>query len=65
MLTHEQNYALEYAIKYMGERVAFGKSLDQFQALRHNIAEMASRVDMCKEYNYSISKTVRRWSFMW
>ena len=49
-------YALEYAIKYMGERVAFGKSLDQFQALRHNIAEMASKIDMCKEYNYSITK---------
>ena len=49
-------YALEYAIKYMGERVAFGKSLDQFQALRHNIAEMASKIDMCKEYNYSIAK---------
>jgi len=49
-------YALEYAINYMGERVAFGKSLDQFQALRHNIAEMASKIDMCKEYNYSIAK---------
>ena len=49
-------YALEYAIKYMGERVAFGKPLDQFQALRHNIAEMASKIDMCKEYNYSIAK---------
>lgn len=49
-------YALEYTIKYMGERVAFGKSLDQFQALRHRIAEMASKIDMCKEYNYSIAK---------
>ena len=49
-------YALDYAIKYMGERVAFGKSLDQFQALRHRIAEMASKIDMCKEYNYSIAK---------
>lgn len=49
-------YAVDYAIKYMEERVAFGKSLDKFQALRHKIAEMASRVDMCKEYNYSITK---------
>jgi acyl-CoA dehydrogenase len=49
-------FALEYAINYMQERTAFGKSLDQFQALRHKIAEMASRVDMCKEYNYSIAK---------
>ena len=49
-------YALDYAIKYMEERVAFGKSLDKFQALRHKIAEMASKVDMCREYNYSIVK---------
>ena len=49
-------FALEYAINYMQERTAFGKSLDKFQALRHKIAEMASRVDMCKEYNYSIAK---------
>ena len=48
-------FALEYAINYMQERQAFGKSLDKFQALRHKIAEMASRVDMCKEYNYSIT----------
>tara|TARA_B110001450_G_scaffold128010_1_gene120418 strand:+ start:536 stop:1693 length:1158 start_codon:yes stop_codon:yes gene_type:complete len=49
-------YALDYTVKYMRQRVAFGKSLDKFQALRHNIAEMASKIDMCKEYNYSIAK---------
>jgi alkylation response protein AidB-like acyl-CoA dehydrogenase len=49
-------FALDYAVNYMQERVAFGKSLDKFQALRHKIAEMASKVDMCREYNYSITK---------
>ena len=49
-------FALDYAVNYMKERVAFGKSLDKFQALRHKIAEMASKVDMCREYNYSITK---------
>jgi len=49
-------YAFDYSVKYMRDRVAFGKSLDKFQALRHNIAEMASKIDMCKEYNYSIAK---------
>jgi alkylation response protein AidB-like acyl-CoA dehydrogenase len=48
-------FALDYAVNYMQERVAFGKSLDKFQALRHKIAEMASKVDMCREYNYSIT----------
>ncbi|NBU51436.1 MAG: acyl-CoA dehydrogenase, partial [Chitinophagia bacterium] len=27
-------YAIEYTLQYMSERIAFGKSLDQFQALR-------------------------------
>ena len=49
-------FALDYAINYMGERMAFGKTIDKFQALRHNVAEMASEVEMCKEFNYSIVK---------
>jgi len=49
-------FALEYALNYMNEREAFGKKINTFQALRHKIAEMASKVDMCKEYNYSITK---------
>jgi alkylation response protein AidB-like acyl-CoA dehydrogenase len=49
-------FAVDYAVQYMHERIAFGKSLDKFQALRHKVAEMASKVDMCREYNYSITK---------
>ncbi|WP_425659516.1 acyl-CoA dehydrogenase family protein [Tenacibaculum ascidiaceicola] len=49
-------YAVDYVVQYMSEREAFGKTLDKFQALRHKVAEMASRVDMCREYNYSIAK---------
>ncbi|MFD2568223.1 acyl-CoA dehydrogenase family protein [Pseudotenacibaculum haliotis] len=49
-------YAVDYAIQYMTERQAFGKTLDKFQALRHKVAEMASQVEMCKEFNYSIAK---------
>ncbi len=50
------DFAVEYAINYMKEREAFGKKLNEFQALRHKIAEMASKVDMCKSYNYTIAK---------
>ena len=49
-------YALEYAIQYMAEREAFGKKINEFQALRHSVAEMASEIEMCKEFNYSIAK---------
>jgi len=47
-------YALDYAIQYMSERKAFGKTINKFQALRHKVADMASEVEMCKEFNYSI-----------
>jgi acyl-CoA dehydrogenase len=49
-------YAVDYAVNYLSERQAFGKSLDTFQALRHKVAEMASEVEMCKEFNYSVAK---------
>lgn len=49
-------FALEYVIKYMGEREAFGRTIDKFQALRHTVADMASELEMCKEFNYSIAK---------
>ena len=47
-------FALEYTIQYMSERTAFGKTIDKFQALRHKIADMASEIEMCKEFNYSV-----------
>jgi alkylation response protein AidB-like acyl-CoA dehydrogenase len=49
-------YALDYAIDYMGEREAFGRTIDKFQALRHSVADMASEIEMNKEFNYSIAK---------
>ncbi|HHC79281.1 MAG TPA: acyl-CoA dehydrogenase [Flavobacteriia bacterium] len=49
-------YAIEYALQYMSEREAFGKTIDKFQALRHKIAEMASEAEMCKAFNYSVVK---------
>lgn len=57
-------FAVDYAVKYMKERIAFGKSLDKFQALRHKIAEMASKVDMCREYNYSITKRLDQGNYV-
>jgi hypothetical protein len=49
-------YALEYTLKYMSEREAFGKTLDKFQALRHKIAERSSEVEMAKAFNYTTAK---------
>lgn len=48
-------YALEYAQQYMSERLAFGKTIDKFQALRHKLVDLYSDMEMCKEFNYSVT----------
>ncbi|HEY5687969.1 MAG TPA: acyl-CoA dehydrogenase family protein [Yeosuana sp.] len=48
-------FALEYALQYMSEREAFGRSIDKFQALRHNIADLYTEMEICKEFNYSVA----------
>lgn len=57
-------YALEYTLQYMSERVAFGKSIDKFQALRHSIAEMASEVEVNKEFNYSVAERLGKGEYV-
>ena len=57
-------FALDYAIQYMSERHAFGKTIDQFQALRHKIADLASEVEMCKEFNYSVAKRLNEGQYI-
>lgn len=46
--------ALELTIRYISEREAFGKTLDKFQVLRHRIAQMASEIEMNKQFVYSL-----------
>jgi acyl-CoA dehydrogenase len=48
-------FAIDYALGYMAERKAFGKTIDKFQALRHKIADRASEVEMCKVFNYNVT----------
>ncbi len=49
-------FALEYTIQYMKDRVAFGKSISKFQALRHRVAQLTSEVEVCKTFNYVTAK---------
>lgn len=51
-------YAIEYTLNYMSERMAFGKTIDKFQALRHRLAEMATEVEIVKSFNYHIAKSL-------
>ncbi|MDR6301183.1 hypothetical protein GGR31_001834 [Mesonia maritima] len=57
-------YALKYALEYMADRTAFGKTIDKFQALRHKAADIASEVEMCKEFNYSIAKRLNEGEYV-
>ncbi len=57
-------HALDYALSYMADRTAFGKSIDKFQALRHKVADIASEVEMCKEFNYSIAKRLNEGEYV-
>ena len=47
-------YALEYALQYMSEREAFGKSINTFQALRHRVSDLHAEIEICKHYNYGV-----------
>lgn len=57
-------YALDYTIGYMKERKAFGKTLDNFQALRHNIANNYTQMEICKEFNYSVAERMKQGQYV-
>jgi len=53
-------YAIAYALKYMSERETFGKTINQYQALRHRIADIYADMEMCREYNYSVANKMQQ-----
>ncbi|WP_298506252.1 acyl-CoA dehydrogenase family protein [uncultured Maribacter sp.] len=57
-------YALEYAMDYMSERTAFGKQINQYQALRHKIAERTAEMTMCREFNYSVAQRLNNGEYV-
>jgi alkylation response protein AidB-like acyl-CoA dehydrogenase len=57
-------WALEYTIAYMKDRTAFGKSIAEFQALRHRLAELSTEVTVCKTFNYAVADAMNRGSYV-
>ena len=51
-------YALELAIKYAKERTAFGSPLTGFQVTRHKLSEMATLVEISKQFNYVVAAKI-------
>lgn len=47
--------ALDASLQWVKERQAFGQSLARFQVLRHRLAEMATQVDVAKEYTWRVA----------
>lgn len=57
-------YALDYALQYMNDRKTFGKNLTQYQALRHKYSDLYSQMEICKEYNYSVSYRLNKGEYV-
>ena len=50
--------ALELAVRYAKDRVAFGKPIAAFQVTRHKLAEMATLVEAAKQFNYRVAAKI-------
>jgi acyl-CoA dehydrogenase len=47
--------ALEESIKYAKTREAFGRTLSGFQVTRHKLVDMATKVEVAKQFNYHVA----------
>jgi len=56
--------AIDYAMQYMSEREAFGKSINKFQVLRHRIARMLSEVTANRAFVYTLYKQFERGDYI-
>jgi acyl-CoA dehydrogenase len=50
--------ALEEAIRYASQREAFGKPLSGFQVMRHKIVDMATLVEVSREFTYRVAAKI-------
>ena len=47
------DWALEETLQYLQEREAFGRKIAKFQAIRHKIADIATEIEVAREFVYS------------
>ncbi len=57
-------FAIEYALDYMKDRMAFGQTIDKFQALRHTLAQRTAEVEMSKAFNYNVAYRLNRGEYV-
>lgn len=51
--------ALEMSLDYVREREAFGRKLAGFQVTRHKLAEMATQVEVSREFTYRVAAKIQ------
>jgi len=56
--------ALEYTLQYLSERKAFGKNINEFQAIRHQIAELATEIEIVKQFNYQTAQRLGKGEYV-
>lgn len=57
-------FALDYALNYMSEREAFGKTINKFQALRHSLVDLYSDMEINKTFNYAIASRLDKGEYV-
>ena len=50
--------ALEASLQYVNQREAFGKPLAGFQVMRHKIVDMATLVEVSREFTYRVAAKI-------
>ena len=50
--------ALEASLQYSKERKAFGKSLKSFQVTRHKLVDMATMIEVSREFTYRVAAKI-------
>ncbi len=46
-------WAMDETLKYLHEREAFGRPIGKFQAIRHKMADVATEIEVAREFVYS------------
>ncbi|SNT11735.1 acyl-CoA dehydrogenase family protein [Rhodococcoides kyotonense] len=50
--------SLDDAIAFVKDREQFGRSISSFQAIRHRIADLATEIDYCRTFVYSVAERI-------
>jgi acyl-CoA dehydrogenase len=53
MAVEGSQLAMDITLQYLHEREAFGRPIGKFQAIRHKMADVATEIDIAREYVYS------------